>query len=212
MQESNFSHWNFSGRPPSYPALILAMFINFCSGSRSTLATSKPWKRCGAFPDSDLPIRVPLCILLHHCIPFPYSPLLPSTPIATAAGVAAASQQGLDGPGRAGPGRAGCSALFATSPQLHCQAASPPGLDCGLVLCPPSCAEEQDPGGRRRAPRAGAAPRNRLKFTFGLLIGVQEPEKVCSQFTFSLQTVVKSLHCYQKSLHQRLRNSKKSLH
>jgi hypothetical protein len=31
-----------------------------------------------------------------------------------------------------------------------------------------------------------------------LLIGVQEPEKVCSQFTFSLQAMGKSLHCEQK--------------
>jgi type VI secretion system secreted protein Hcp len=33
---------------------------------------------------------------------------------------------GRDGTGRAGPGRAGFSALIATSPLLHCQAASPP--------------------------------------------------------------------------------------
>ncbi len=32
VPESNFSHWNLFGRPPSYPALILTMFINFCSG------------------------------------------------------------------------------------------------------------------------------------------------------------------------------------
>ena len=33
-----FSHWKLFGRPPFYPALILATFINFCSGSRrSTL-------------------------------------------------------------------------------------------------------------------------------------------------------------------------------
>ncbi len=36
MYESNFSHWKLLGRPPSYPGLILAKFINYCSGSRST--------------------------------------------------------------------------------------------------------------------------------------------------------------------------------
>ncbi len=32
VQESNFLNWNLFGRLPSYPALILAVFINFCSG------------------------------------------------------------------------------------------------------------------------------------------------------------------------------------
>jgi hypothetical protein len=29
-----FSHWKLFCRPPFYPALVLATFINFCSGSR----------------------------------------------------------------------------------------------------------------------------------------------------------------------------------
>ena len=31
-----FSHWKLFGRPPFYPALILATFIIFCSGSRQS--------------------------------------------------------------------------------------------------------------------------------------------------------------------------------
>ena len=97
---------------------------------------------------------------------FPYSPFLPSTPIATGAGAAAASQPGLDGPGRAAPGppgRPGFSALIATSSPLHCQAASPPA--------PPAAGPRRRPwpvqslvrggaGPGRQAARAGAAPRN----------------------------------------------------
>jgi hypothetical protein len=44
-----------------------------------------------------------------------------------------------------------------------------------------------------------------------LLIGVQEAEKFAESSTVSMQTMKIILHCCQKSLHQRLRNSKKSL-
>ena len=63
---------------------------------------------------------------------FPYSPLLPSAPNATAAGAAAASQPGLDGPVRAGPGRAGPGWIFCTNCNVVARAAALPG---GVAAC-----------------------------------------------------------------------------
>ena len=64
----------------------------------------------------------------------------------------------------------------------------------------------------RQAARAGAALRNRLKFTLGLLIGVQEAEKFAQSSPVSMQKNKASLHWGQISLHPRIRNSQKSLH
>ena len=72
--------------------------------------------------------------------------------MATAAGAAAASHPGLDGPGRAGAEPA------------------------------------------RQAARAGAALRNGIKFTLGLLIGVQEAEKFTQSSPVSMQMKKESLH------------------
>ena len=63
-----------------------------------------------------------------------------------------------------------------------------------------------------QAARAGAALRNRLKFTLGLLIGVQEAEKFAQSSPVSMQKKKASLHWCQISLHPRIRNSQKSLH
>ena len=63
-----------------------------------------------------------------------------------------------------------------------------------------------------QAARAGAALRNWLKFTLGLLIGVQEAEKFAQSSPVSMQKNKASLHWGQISLHPRIRNSQKSLH
>jgi hypothetical protein len=86
-------------------------------------------------------------------------------------------------------------------------AAGPPLLPCAVLSLVRGGA-----GPGRQAALAGAAPQNRLKFTFGLLIGVHESEKVCSQFTFSLQTMGKSLHCYQKKFASEVTKQQKKIY